>query len=120
MAYDLHGINPGRLYTTYFAGDGGMVVEANEEAWGCWLKHLPEDRFIGCPARHNFLEVRGFCSRSISHVIVGLPRSSVFALWVEGPLSAHLPSLPTFLRRSSTSSPTRPSSCRTHSASPST
>jgi hypothetical protein len=54
MAYDLHGINPGRLYTTYFADNGGMVVEADKEAQGCWLKHLLEDRVIGCPARDNF------------------------------------------------------------------
>jgi hypothetical protein len=26
MAYVLHGINPGRLYATYFAGNGGLVV----------------------------------------------------------------------------------------------
>jgi hypothetical protein len=25
---------------TYFTGDGGLVVEANEKARGCWLKHL--------------------------------------------------------------------------------
>jgi alanyl-tRNA synthetase len=63
MAYDLHGINPGRLYATYSAGDGGLVVEADEKARGCWLKHLPEDVIIGCPARDNFWEVRGFRSR---------------------------------------------------------
>jgi hypothetical protein len=54
MAYDLHGIDPGRLYATYFAGDRGQVVEADEKARGRWLKHLPEDVIIGCPARDNF------------------------------------------------------------------
>ncbi len=82
---------------TYFAGDGGMVVEANEKARGCRLKHLPEDVIIGCPSRDNFWEVRGFCSRLILHVVVGLPRGFVFAFGAEGPLSAHLTSLPTFL-----------------------
>jgi hypothetical protein len=53
MAYDLHGIDPGRLYASYFAGDGGLVVEADEKARGCWLKHLPEDVIIGCPAREG-------------------------------------------------------------------
>jgi alanyl-tRNA synthetase len=62
MAYNLHGINPGRLYATYFAGDGGLVVEADEKARGCWLKHLTEDLIIGCPARDNFWEVSGFHS----------------------------------------------------------
>jgi alanyl-tRNA synthetase len=97
MAYNLHGINLGRLYTTYFAGDGGLVVEANKKAWGCWLKHLLEDVIIGCPTRENFWEVRGFCSCLILHVVVGLPRGCVFAFGAEGPLFAHLLSLPTFL-----------------------
>ncbi len=34
MVYDLHGIDPGRLYATYFAGDGGLVVVADEKARG--------------------------------------------------------------------------------------
>jgi alanyl-tRNA synthetase len=97
MAYNLHRIDPGRLYMTYFTGDGGLVVEADEKARGCWLKHLPEDVIIGCPARDNFWEVRGFCSRLILRVVVGLPCSFVFAFGAEGPLSAHLSSLPTFL-----------------------
>jgi alanyl-tRNA synthetase len=91
MVYDLHGIDPGRLYVTYFTGNGGLVVKANEEARGCWLKHLLEDVIIGCPARDNFWKVRGFCSRLISRVVVRL------AFGVEGPVSVHLSSLPTFL-----------------------
>jgi hypothetical protein len=97
MAYDLHGINPGRLYVTYFVGDRGLVVKADKKAWGCWLKHLLEDVIIGCPARDNFWEVRGFCSFLISRVIVGLPHSFVFAFGAEGLLFTHLLSLPTFL-----------------------
>ncbi len=97
MAYDLNGINPGRLYATYFAGDEELVVEAEEEARGCWLKHLPEAVIICCPARDNFWEVRGFLFHLILRVIVGLPRGSMFAFGAEGPLSAHLLSLPTFL-----------------------
>jgi hypothetical protein len=82
---------------TYFAGNGGMVVKAGGEARGCWLKHLPENRIIGYPARDNFWEVWGFCSCSISCVVIGLPRGSIFAFWAECPLSTHLSSLPTFL-----------------------
>ncbi len=82
---------------TYFTGDGGLVVKADKKARGCWLKHLPEDVIIGCPARDNFWEVRGFCSCLILRVVVGLPRSFVFAFGAEGPLSVHLSSLPTFL-----------------------
>ncbi len=91
MVYDLHGIDPGRLYATYFAGDGGLVVKANKKARGCWLKHLPEDVIIGCPTRDNFWEVRGFHSHLISR---GLPHGFVFAFGAEGSLSAHLSSLP--------------------------
>ncbi len=97
MAYNLHGINLGRLYATYFAGDGGLVVEADKEAQGCWLNHLPEDVIIGCPARDNFWEVRGFHSCLISRIIIGLPRGFVFAFGAKSPPSAHLLSLPTFL-----------------------
>jgi hypothetical protein len=95
MAYDLHGINLGKLYVTYFAGKGGLVVEA--KAQGCWLKHLPEDVIIGCPTRDNFWEVRGLHSCLILRIVVGLPRGFIFAFGAEGPLSAHLSSLPTFL-----------------------
>ncbi len=85
------------LDATYFAGDGGLVVEVDEKDRGCWLKHLPEDVIIGCPTRDNFWEVRGFCSCLILRVVVGLPRGFVFAFGAEGLLSAHLSSLPTFL-----------------------
>jgi hypothetical protein len=61
------------------------------------LKHLPEDVIIGFPVRDNSWEVRGFRSRLISRVVVGLPRGFVFAFGAEGPLSAHLCSPPTFL-----------------------
>jgi hypothetical protein len=87
MAYDLHGIDPGRLYATYFVGDGGLVVKAVEKAWGCWLKHLPEDVIIGCPTRDNFWEVRGFHSCLISRIVIGLPHGFIFAFGAEGPLS---------------------------------
>jgi hypothetical protein len=85
------------LDMTYFAGNRGLVVEANEKARGCWLKHLPEEVIISCPVRDNFWEVRGFCSRLISRIVIGLPRGFIFAFGAEGPLSAHLSSLPTFL-----------------------
>jgi hypothetical protein len=85
------------LNATYFTGNGGLVVKAYKKTRGCWLKHLPEDVIIGCPARDNFWEMRGFHSRLISRIVAGLPHGFVFAFGVEGPLSAHLSSLPTFL-----------------------
>ncbi len=60
------------------------------------MKHLPEDVIIGCPARDNFWEVRGFHSCLILCIFVRLPRGFVLALGAEGPLSVHLLSLPTF------------------------
>ncbi len=47
MMYDLHGMDPGRVYVTYFVGDGGLVVKADKEAQGCWLKHLLEVSYAG-------------------------------------------------------------------------
>jgi hypothetical protein len=69
------------LDATYFVGNGGLVVEANKKDRGCWLKHLPEDVIIGCPAKDNFWEVRGFCCCLISRIVVGLSRSFVFCFW---------------------------------------
>jgi hypothetical protein len=85
------------LNETYFTGNGGLVVKAYKKARGCWLKHLPEDVIIGCPARDNFWEMRGFHSHLISRIVAGLPHGFVFAFGAEGPLSAHLSFLPTFL-----------------------
>ncbi len=84
------------LNATYFVGNGGLVVEAYKKARGSWLK-LPEDVIIGCPARNNFWEMRGFHSCLILRIVAGLPHGFVFAFGAEGSLSAHLSSLPTFL-----------------------
>ena len=61
MAYDLlvnvYGIDPSRLYATYFMGDTSLGLEPDVEARVIWTKYLPENRVIGCPARDNFWEV---------------------------------------------------------------
>jgi hypothetical protein len=97
MVYDLHGIDLGRLYATYFAGNGGLVVEANKEALGVLVEAPAGGQGHWLPREGQLLGGEGFCSHWVSCVIVGPPPGSVFALWAEGPLSAHLLSVPTFL-----------------------
>lgn len=61
MAYDLlvnvYGIDPARLYATYFAGDDALGLAADDEARDHWLRYLPEGRVIGCSAKDNFWEM---------------------------------------------------------------
>jgi alanyl-tRNA synthetase len=62
MAYDLlvriYGIDPARLYATYFAGDDALGLAMDDEARKHWLQYLPEGRVIGCSTKDNFWEVR--------------------------------------------------------------
>jgi alanyl-tRNA synthetase len=59
MAWDLltnvYGLDPGRLYATYF--EGNEAVGADLEARDLWLRHLPASRVLGCPAADNFWEM---------------------------------------------------------------
>lgn len=52
----VYGLNPDRLYATYFEGDD--QVEIDTEARDFWLQYLPPERVIGCSAKDNFWEVR--------------------------------------------------------------
>lgn len=54
----VYGIDPERLYATYFEGDEKLGLEPDVEAKNYWLRYLPEDRVIGCNAKDNFWEVR--------------------------------------------------------------
>lgn len=51
----VYGLDPDRLYATYFEGDEN--VEADLEAKELWLQYLPEDRVIASNAADNFWEV---------------------------------------------------------------
>lgn len=59
MAWDLltrvYGLDPERLYATYFAGNDQVAEDA--EARDLWLKYLPPQRVIGCDAKDNFWEM---------------------------------------------------------------
>lgn len=51
----VYGLDPDRLYATYFEGDEN--VEADLEAKEYWMQYLPEDRIIASSAKDNFWEV---------------------------------------------------------------
>ncbi len=53
---EVYGLDPNRLYATYFEGDDR--VEEDVEARSLWLQYLPPERVIGCSAADNFWEVR--------------------------------------------------------------
>ena len=59
MAWDLltntYGLEPERLYATYFAGDD--QVPEDTEARDYWRQYLPDDRVIPCDAKDNFWEM---------------------------------------------------------------
>ena len=65
MAWDLlvnvYGLEPDRLYATYFEGSEKDGLEMDVEAKNFWLKYLPEERVIGCSAKDNFWEVGHHC-----------------------------------------------------------
>ena len=43
---DEYGLDPDRLYVTYFGGDESDGLEADEEAKQYWLQFLPENRVL--------------------------------------------------------------------------
>src|SRR5690554_6940265 len=54
---DVYGIDPSRLYATYFGGDAEAGLEADEEARRLWLRHLPSDRVLPGSMKDNFWEM---------------------------------------------------------------
>mmetsp|Transcript_19641 Transcript_19641/g.28904 ORF Transcript_19641/g.28904 Transcript_19641/m.28904 type:complete len:1006 (-) Transcript_19641:88-3105(-) len=57
LLIEVYGIDPERVYATYFEGDESLGLEADNEAKEFWLKYLPESRIIGCNAKDNFWEM---------------------------------------------------------------
>eukprot|EP01032_Pedospumella_encystans_P028455 gene28455-32140_t len=51
------GLNPDRLYATYFGGDATQGLEADLEAREIWLRFLPANRIIACGCKENFWEM---------------------------------------------------------------
>ena len=51
------GIDPQRLYATYFGGDADAGLEPDEEARELWLKYLPAERVLPFGMKDNFWEM---------------------------------------------------------------
>lgn len=54
---DVFGIDPERLYATWFEGDPAQGLEPDHEARDLWLKYLPADHVIPGDAKDNFWEM---------------------------------------------------------------
>jgi len=50
-------LDPDRLYATYFGGDQASGLDADEEARGLWLQHLPAERVLPFGMKDNFWEM---------------------------------------------------------------
>jgi alanyl-tRNA synthetase len=53
----VYGLDPNRLYATYFEGDSKQGLEADLEAKQLWLTHLPENHVLPGNAKDNFWEM---------------------------------------------------------------
>jgi len=51
------GLDPTRLYATYFGGDEALGLEPDTEARDLWLRHLPESRVLPFGMGDNFWEM---------------------------------------------------------------
>mmetsp|Transcript_27496 Transcript_27496/g.26307 ORF Transcript_27496/g.26307 Transcript_27496/m.26307 type:complete len:1010 (+) Transcript_27496:145-3174(+) len=54
---DVFGIDPNRLYATYFGGDESQGLVADEEARLIWLRFLPAERILPFGCKDNFWEM---------------------------------------------------------------
>ncbi|MEM9081989.1 MAG: alanine--tRNA ligase-related protein, partial [Planctomycetota bacterium] len=54
---DIWGLDPTRLYATYFEGDKANGLEPDREAYELWQKYLPKDRIIPGNSKDNFWEM---------------------------------------------------------------
>lgn len=51
------GLDPARLYATYFGGDAKQGLQPDEEAKQIWLRFLPENRVLPFGCKDNFWEM---------------------------------------------------------------
>lgn len=51
------GLDPKRMYATYFAGDAEMGIDADEESRLLWLSYLPEAQVLPFDRKDNFWEM---------------------------------------------------------------
>jgi alanyl-tRNA synthetase len=53
----VYGLDPSRLYATYFGGDEHSGLAADAEARELWLRHLPPERVLPGSMKDNFWEM---------------------------------------------------------------
>ncbi|RHZ09989.1 hypothetical protein DYB31_005846 [Aphanomyces astaci] len=53
----VYGLEPERLYVTYFGGDDKQGLPSDEETKQLWLKHVPESRLLPFGCKDNFWEM---------------------------------------------------------------
>lgn len=54
---EVYGLNPERLYASYFGGDEELGLPEDVEAKELWLRHLPSDRVLPFGKKDNFWEM---------------------------------------------------------------
>ncbi len=57
LLVNVWGLDPERLYATYFEGDAAQGLEPDTEAKDFWLRFLPESRVLPGNAKDNFWEM---------------------------------------------------------------
>jgi len=61
MAWELltkvYGLNPDRLYASYFGGDTELGLPSDEEAKELWKRYIPEERILPFDKADNFWEM---------------------------------------------------------------
>ena len=54
---DIWGLDPERLYATYFEGNPALGLEPDREAYDLWRRHLPASRILPGNMKDNFWEM---------------------------------------------------------------
>src|ERR1700679_1607389 len=58
LLVDVYGIDPSRLYATYFGGDPkAPTLQPDEDAKAIWQKYLPDSRILPFGCKDNFWEM---------------------------------------------------------------
>eukprot|EP01126_Amoeba_proteus_P001356 TRINITY_DN1038_c0_g1_i18.p1 TRINITY_DN1038_c0_g1~~TRINITY_DN1038_c0_g1_i18.p1 ORF type:complete len:987 (-),score=239.47 TRINITY_DN1038_c0_g1_i18:206-3085(-) len=57
LLVNVYGLNPKRMYVTYFGGDEADGLPADEEAKQIWTKYLPQNRIMPFGRKQNFWEM---------------------------------------------------------------
>ncbi|MEM8835129.1 MAG: alanine--tRNA ligase [Planctomycetota bacterium] len=54
---DIWGLDPNRLYATYFEGDKSLGLDADREAYDLWTRYLPPERVLPGNTKDNFWDM---------------------------------------------------------------